>query len=346
MKDCPEKVTSLTTLSKDKFYFNNGDKFRKNDWKALKRRIFSRWQTLFAVGCVMIILFIAVAAPLLAPVDHNEGSQWFKIVCERKHCIPEPPSITSPFGVVKEFDVYYTLIWGMRQALIFGLLTTSITALIGTVLGLSSAYYGGWLNGAIMRICDAFMAFPIVAGVALFAQASVLLTATLPKINSNKITSIKESLNFFQAFLIKVDPILIALILFSWMGYTRIIHSQVLQIKKEEYVDAAHACGASHNRIIFRHILPNSITPSVVMATRDIGHMVVIQASLTFIGIGSSSSWATLLNLGKDWIIGPGGNLLTRWWIYLPITLALVFFGVTWGIAGDELNYWMNPKNG
>ena len=70
--------------------------------------------------------------------------------------------------------------------------------------------------------------------------------------------------------------------------------------------------------------------------------MVVIQSSLTFIGVGDSSSWATLLNLGKDWIIGPGGNLLTHWWIY---TLVLVFFGVTWSIMGDELNHWMNPKN-
>ncbi len=232
MKDRPEIFTSLSTLPKDIFDFNNEDKFRKNNRKALKRRIFSRWQTLFAVACVMIIFFIAVAAPLLAPVVSNEGAPWYKIVCERNHCIPEPPSITSPLGAVKEFDVYYTLIWGMRQALIFGLLTTSITALIGTVLGLSSAYYGGWLSGVIMRICDAFMAFPIVAGVALFAQASVLLTATLPRINSNIFASAKEALNFFQALIIKADPIFIALILFSWMGYTRIIHSQVLQIKK------------------------------------------------------------------------------------------------------------------
>ena len=151
--------------------------------------------------------------------------------------------------------------------------------------------------------------------------------------------------NFFQNLFLNADPIFIALILFSWMGYTRIIHSQVLQIKKEEYIKAARACGARNLRIIFKHILPNSITPAIVMATRDIGRMVVIQSSLTFIGIGGSSAWATLLNLGKNWIIGPGGNLLNRWWIFLPITLALVFFGVTWGFVGDELNHWMNPRN-
>jgi len=172
-------------------------------------------------------------------------------------------------------------------------------------------------------------------------QLSVLLSAS----NTNLADPTEAIPNLFQTIIMKSDPILIALILFSWMGYTRIIHSQVLQIKKEEYVKAANVCGARNFRIIFKHILPNSVTPAIIMATRDIGRMVVIQSSLTFIGVGGSSAWATLLNLGKDWIIGPGGNLLTRWWIYLPITLALVFFGVTWGFFGDELNHWMNPKN-
>ena len=119
----------------------------------------------------------------------------------------------------------------------------------------------------------------------------------------------------------------------------------MLRVKQTEYVEAAKAVGARHIRIIWKHILPNSISPAIVMGTRDIGRMVVIQASLTFIGIGSSSAWATLLNTGKDWIIGPGGNLFTRWWIYLPITLAVVIFGVSWSLLGDEINHWMNPKN-
>ena len=211
-----------------------------------------------------------------------------------------------------------------------------------------------------MRICDAFFAFPIVAGVALFAQASILLTISTQNQRSVLMIAADQDPNFFkniamatadkvpnlfQNIILNADPILIALILFSWMGYTRIIHSQVLQIKKEDYIKAARACGARNFRIMFKHILPNSINPAIIMATRDIGRMVVIQSSLTFIGVGGSSAWATLLNLGKNWIIGPGGNLLTRWWIFLPITMALVFFGVTWGFVGDELNHWMNPKN-
>jgi peptide/nickel transport system permease protein len=319
--------------------------FRTQYGKSFFERISSRWQTLFALTCISLIVFIAVTAPLLAPVSVGDSSPWFKVVCERYSCTPLPPNEFSPLGTVKEFDVYHTLIWGVRQSLIFGLLTALISATIGTLLGLVSAYYGGWFDRLIMRICDAFLAFPIVAGVALFAQASTLLASSAAGLHSNSLNGSPADFNIIQTVLMNLDPILIALIFFSWMGYTRIIHSQVLWVKKEEYIEAARTCGASHNRIIFKHILPNAITPSVVMATRDVGRMVVIQSSLTFIGVGGSSAWATLLNIGKNWIIGPGGNLLVRWWVYLPITLALVFFGITWGIMGDELNHWMNPKN-
>lgn len=345
IKEANDNHLEILTIDKETLAFIEKNKENERHVKSFFRQIASRWQTLAALICIMIIVIVAAAAPLLAPVADPEGSPWYKVVCERYHCVPEPPSGLYPLGTVKEFDVFHTLIWGVRQSLFFGLITASITALIGTLLGLVSAFYGGWFDRLIMRVCDAFMAFPIVAGVALFAQASVLMTASNTNLASNQITEANMIPNYFQAQLIKMDPILIALILFSWMGYTRIIHSQVLQVKKEEFIKAAHACGARNFRIIFKHILPNSITPSIVMATRDVGRMVVIQSSLTFIGVGGSSAWATLLNLGKDWIIGPGGNLLTRWWIYLPITLALVFFGFTWGIMGDELNHWMNPKN-
>ena len=341
IRNNPNESSTIYSFNNELSEILKSGEIQENQGRSILKRISSRWQTLFALISVLVIIFIGAASPLLAPNVNPNDPSLYKVVCERYHCIPEPPSDLLPLGSVKEFDVYHTLIWGMRQSLVFGLITASMTAFIGTFLGLVSAYYGGWFDRLIMRTCDAFMAFPIIAGVALFAQLSVLLSAS----NVNLADPAIVTPNFFQTIILKSDPILIALILFSWMGYTRIIHSQVLHIKREEYVKAANVCGARNFRIIFKHILPNSITPAIIMATRDIGRMVVIQSSLTFIGVGGSSAWATLLNLGKDWIIGPGGNLLTRWWIYLPITLALVFFGVTWGFVGDELNHWMNPKN-
>jgi len=309
-------------------------------------KAFSRWQSWLAFSCILFLILVAIFAPILAPVDEElGGSPYYKIVCDRYLCQAEPPSSESILGTIKEFDVYHTLIWGTRQALIFGIGAAISTAFIGTMLGSISAYVGGWFDRIIMRICDAFLAFPIIAAVALFAQVIALLSQDSWGLSMVQFDAIPEKLTFFQSLIFNTDPILLALIMFSWMPYTRIIHAQVLQVKKTDYVEAAHTVGAKHSRIIFRHILPNSLSPAIITATRDIGRMVVAQASFTFIGVGSSSAWALLLNIGKDWIIGPGGNLFTRWWIYLPITIAVVFFGFSWNLLGDEINIWMNPKN-
>ena len=313
--------------------------------KAFLERVFSRWQSIAALLAVLLIVLVAALAPVLAPVQDAGGSPYYKIVCDQRRCQPQPPSADSPLGTIKEFDVLHTLIWGMRQALIFGLITSGLTALIGISLGAIASFTGGWLDQLIMRICDGFLAFPIIAAVAMFSQVIAYLTPESYGLSMAAYQAIPEEPNFFQSLVLNSDPVLVAQILFSWMPYTRIIHAQVLQIKKKEYVDAARTLGIRRGRILFRHILPNAISPAIVMLTRDIGRMVVLQASLTYIGVSNSSAWASLLTAGKDWIIGPGGDLLTRWWIYLPITLAIVLFGVSWNLLGDEVNIWSNPRH-
>ena len=119
---------------------------------------------------------------------------------------------------------------------------------------------------------------------------------------------------------------------------------KVLQLKESEYVLASQALGASPLRIILRHLIPNSLTPVVVWATRSVGSLVVLQATFSYIGLGGGSAWAMLLNFGKNWIIGPSGGLLAHWWVFLPITLAIVWFGFAWNLLGDELNTWLNPR--
>jgi len=312
--------------------------------KAILRRMTGRWQSIVAILAILLILLTALLAPVLAPVQDG-GSPYYRIVCEKLHCQPQAPAGDSPLGTIMEYDVLHTLIWGMRQALIFGLATAGLTALIGISLGAIAGFSGGWLDQLIMRICDGFLAFPIIAAVAMFSQVIAYLTPESYGLSLAAFQAIPEEFTFLQSLVLNSDPVLVALILFSWMPYTRIIHAQVLQIKKSEYVDAARTLGIRRGRILFHHILPNAISPAIVMLTRDIGRMVVLQASLTYIGVSNSSAWATLLTTGKDWIIGPGGNLLTRWWIYLPITLAIVLFGISWNLLGDEVNIWINPRH-
>jgi peptide/nickel transport system permease protein len=311
---------------------------------TMLKRMTARWQSVAAILAILFILLLALLAPLLAPVQEGSGSPYFKIVCDQLHCQPQAPSVGSPLGTIMEYDVLHTLIWGMRQALVFGVCTAGLTALIGITLGAIAGFSGGWLDQLIMRICDGFLAFPIIAAVAMFSQVIAYLTPESYGLSLAAFQAIPEKFTFLQTLIVNSDPVLVALILFSWMPYTRIIHAQVLQIKKTEYIDAARTVGMRRGRILFRHILPNAISPAIVMLTRDIGRMVVLQASLTYIGVSNSSAWATLLTTGKDWIIGPGGNLLTRWWIYLPITLAIVLFGISWNLLGDEVNIWINPR--
>jgi hypothetical protein len=96
--------------------------------------------------------------------------------------------------------------------------------------------------------------------------------------------------------------------------------------------------------VIRRHLIPNSIGPALVMTARDVGNAVILQATFTFIGMGGTSAWGLLLSKGKDWVIGPGGDLLTYWWVFLPATLAVTTFGVAWNLVGDGLNEALDPN--
>jgi peptide/nickel transport system permease protein len=142
---------------------------------------------------------------------------------------------------------------------------------------------------------------------------------------------------------LSIDPVLIAFILFSWMPYARIMNSVVRRVRNMDYIEASRALGAGHARLIFRHLIPNSITPIIVMAAKDVGGMVLLQATFTFIGLGGNSPWGLMLVRGRDWIISPGG-ILTFWWVFLPATLALILFGIGWNLLGDGLNDALNPR--
>jgi peptide/nickel transport system permease protein len=153
-----------------------------------------------------------------------------------------------------------------------------------------------------------------------------------------------ESLTFIQQIFLNVNPLIITMIIFSWMQYARITHTQVLSIKQKDYIKAARVVGVKSWRIIWRHIIPNTISPAIILVSRDIGRYVVLNASFTYIGLGGDLAWASILKIGSKWIIGPGGGLLNYWWVYLPITITIVLFGICWNLLGDELNRILNPQ--
>lgn len=318
------------------------------------RHFFARWQNWLGLLLVALFVFVAIAAPLLSPQDPaNPGP--IKVVGRTNDYTPHPPSQIAPLGTLsRQISIYHALIWGTRSAVTFGLLVVLFAMILGVLIGSTSAYFGGFLNNFLMRITDGFLAFPIIAGVVLIKQIisillynagvryilgglGMLLTTTSP------FADIPKDLPAWLVGLIQVDPVLIAFILFSWMSYARIMNTTVMNVKNLEYFEASRALGASHFRIIFRHLLPNSIAPVIVLAAKDVGGMVLLQATFTFIGMGGDSPWGMLLAKGRDWIVSPGG-IFTYWWVFLPATLTLLLFGIAWNLLGDGLNDALDPR--
>jgi peptide/nickel transport system permease protein len=294
-----------------------------------------------ALGLLCAFALVALGAPWLAPQPDPQHPGPYKIVGPTTDGVPHPPNLASPLGTSPgQADVYFTIVWGTRTAFVFGLAVALCTGVLGVALGLFSGYLGGRAGGLVVRISDAFLSFPAIAGVWLFAQVIVDPTFTT--------TMFEFEPTWFQvtSFNMHITPLMLGLVAFSWMPYTRLTHTQILLIKDLEYIVAARAVGVRPLRLVLRHMLPNVLTPVLVLLARDVGGMVVLGAALTYIGFEGGSEWGALIVAGRDWIIGPGGNPLAFWWVYLPATLALVLFGAGWSLLGDGLNTALNPHGG
>jgi peptide/nickel transport system permease protein len=297
-------------------------------------RFFFRWQNLLGLLIVSAYIVMAILAPTLSPPENPDQPGPFKVVGRSTDLLPRPPSEGTRLGTLPgQLDIYHTVIWGARSALHFGLITALSTAALGTLIGALSGYLGGVANGLIMRATDAFLAFPLIAGVWLFRQ--ILLP---PRLGGELTTWLQRTV-----YDLNLDPVMVTFILFSWMPYARITNTLVVQLRKVEFVVAARSLGAGNLRLVLRHLLPNALSPALVLAARDVGAMVMLESAFTFIGMGGSTEWGVLLVAGRDYVIGIGGDPLAYWWTFVPASAALALFGIGWSMLGDGLNDRLNP---
>ncbi len=294
------------------------------------------------MGLILLafFVFVAVAAPVLAPP--RDPTAAYQIPRDGFGPNPKPPGslwkVRQPplpfwwkpvmgtdqwvhiMGTASgQWDIYYGVVWGTRTAFKVGVIITISVALIGIVIGSVSAYYGGWVDMVLMRITDIFLSFP-------FLLAAMTLSAILTPVLGKSLL-----------------PATIALITFGWMGYARLIRSDILSIKEREYVLAAKVIGASDARILLRHILPNAIFPTIVVASMDMGSYVLTFAALSFLGIGAEvgyADWGQLLSFARDWIT----NLADYWYIVVFPGIALVLFVLAWNLVGDALRDILDPR--
>ena len=221
----------------------------------------------------------------------------------RSLCGAPPPEATiSISGIV----------WGSRTALITGLVTVLATALIGGLIGGVGAYRGGLADDISMRVVDLFMSIP-------FLIAVIVMTTILGK---------------------GLEKIIVALIVFGWHRYARMMRSEVLEIKEQEYVLAARNMGASPAWIFRRHIIPNAVFSILILMSINIGRMVLVAAALSFVGVGAEpgfADWGQMLNFARSWIAGTPGRPFHYWYTYTYAAIAITTFVLGWTLLGDAL---------
>ncbi|NLS79122.1 MAG: ABC transporter permease [Chloroflexi bacterium] len=297
------------------------------------RRIW-RYPELWLGGLIVLAFaVVALAAPLIAPPQEDNPYLIPKDGFSRS---PLLPNAEHPLGTLPgQYDILYGLVWGARTAFRLGLAITLGRALLGVLLGLVSGFMGGLVDALLMRLTDAFLAFPILAAV-------LVMLSTQPAL----------PFDWLRGTSSRTDAIITtALVLFGWMSYARLIRGNVLAEKAKDYVQAGVAVGVPRGRLMFRHVLPNALQGLVVLVASDIGAMVALAAVLAFVGLPVGTfqgrplaDWGQMLNLARNWVIGLPGQPSAFWFTYLPTSLAIVLFAAGWNLVGDGLRDALDPR--
>ncbi|MBQ4493936.1 MAG: ABC transporter permease [Elusimicrobiaceae bacterium] len=272
------------------------------------------------IGLIIVILFFLVAlfAPILAPVQNKNNP--YQMPQASYQVNPTAPSAQNLLGTTEnQYDIYYGIVWGTRMAFKVGLSVVSLALLIGIIIGGAAGFFGSWVDEVLMRLTDIVFAVPSMV------LAMVIAAMLGPDLKN----------------------MMIAITIVSWPSYARLIRGDVMSVKEREFVMATKALGASKRRIFLRHILPNAIYPVVIVASLDIGYIVLTAASLSFLGLGSqtgTADWGQLVALSRNWILGTHGNAFEYWYTLVMPGGALLLFVLAWNMLGDAFRDILDPR--
>lgn len=218
------------------------------------------------------------------------------------------------------YDIFYGLIWGTRTAFKVGLIVVGIAFLVGVLVGSLSGYVGGAFDNVLMRFTDVIISLPSLV-------VAMVVVMVLGK---------------------SIENIMLAIAVTAWPSYARLMRGEVLRIKEEEFVTSALALGRRWYGIIGRHVLPNAIGPIVIVASLDIGSVVLTAAALSFLGLGVEvgfADWGQMISFGRDWIIGPPGQPLYYWYVSFWPGLVILLFVLGWNLLGDAFRDVLDPRS-
>ncbi|MBT1075581.1 oligopeptide ABC transporter permease [Geobacter grbiciae] len=269
-------------------------------WKRFRHNRFA-----MAGGCVVLLLFVvSLLAPYITPWDPHAIDAYHVLL---------PPSADHWFGTDElGRDVFTRVVYGARISLKVGFVSVGIAVAIGVVLGLVSGFYGGIVDTVIMRFVDIMLCFPtffLILAVIAFLEPSIWY-------------------------------IMAIIGLTGWMGVARLVRAEVLSLRERDFILAARALGASDVRIIFRHILPNALSPVLVSATLGVAGAILTESALSFLGIGvqpPTPSWGNILTSGKDYIE-------FGWWLSLFPGLAILVTVLAYNLLGEGIRDALDPR--
>lgn len=272
--------------------------------RAFWQRLAANRLAMAGAAVVALLVVVALLAPLIAPYDP------YAIDVDS---ILLPPSLEHPFGTDElGRDVFSRMVYGARVSLEVGFVAAGLATLVGVLLGALAGYYGGKVEALIMRFTDMMLCFPtfflILAVIALLEPSIFNIMAVIG--------------------------------LTSWMGVARLVRAEFLSLKQRDYVLAARSLGASDARIIFRHILPNSLAPVLVALTLGVAGAILTESGLSFLGLGVQpplASWGNILNQGK-------ANLEIAWWLSLFPGLAILVTVLGYNLLGEGIRDALDPR--
>ncbi|MEW6214092.1 MAG: oligopeptide ABC transporter permease [Nitrospirota bacterium] len=266
---------------------------------------FSR-NRLSVIGAVTVLSLITISllAPFIAPYDPT--------AIDVRHTL-SPPSKTHLLGTDElGRDLLSRIIWGSRVSLKVGFVAVGIAIMIGIVIGAIAGFYGGKVDAILMRFVDIMLAFPTF----------FLILAVIAILEPNIFT------------------IMVVIGITSWMDVARLVRAEFLTLKERDFVSAARVIGVSDIRLIFKHILPNALSPVFVAATFGVAGAILIESSLSFLGLGvqpPDPSWGNILTAGKD-------NIEVAWWLSLYPGLAILITVLSYNLVGEGLRDALDPR--
>lgn len=274
---------------------------------SVTERVLSNRSARWAGGVVIALCLVALFAPLLAP--YAPAAQLDIIGLKNR-----PPSLAHPFGTDWfSRDVLSRVVYGARISLSVAALSALLSTTIGTGYGLLAGFIGGRVDAVMMRVLDGLLSIPRV----LLLIAILALWQPVPL------------------------PMLIVLLgVTGWFGMSRIVRSEVRVIREREYVVAARSLGATNGRILARHILPNVIGTVIVAATLGVANVIVLEAGLSYLGIGTrepNASWGTIFLAGSS-------SMVDSWWVAVFPGLAMLITVLAFNVLGDALRDVLDPR--